>query len=237
MFENLVEISQPGDFPTLGKALDDPDGLLAYGFVLSPEIILSAYNQAIFPWYEQNQPVLWWSPRERAIIEPSSLNISRSLKKSIRNRGYTISFDKQFQQVIYHCAHIKRARQSSTWITTEMLQCYSKLHLMNKAHSIEIWRDFELVGGLYGIIVNETFCGESMFSKSTDASKVALTALAVNAELLNVKLIDCQIMNPYLQSMGAKVVLRNWYRNFLDNHHSQQYIYTPRSLSLNLNEY
>ncbi len=232
IFDNLVEIVHKDDFPELETALDEPDGLLAYGFVLTPEIVLSAYQKTIFPWFEQGQPVLWWSPKKRALIEPENLKISRSLRKSLRNRGYCVSFDKQFQQVIYHCATVKRTQQQSTWITKEMLQCYDRLHEMHKAHSIEVWLDNKLVGGLYGLIINNTFCGESMFSLTTDASKVALTALAFNASKLNVKLIDCQIMNPYLASMGAEEKTRNWYWQYLMQQTATQEILAPCTLPL-----
>ena len=232
IFDNLVEIVHKDDFPELETALDEPDGLLAYGFVLTPEIVLSAYQKTIFPWFEQGQPVLWWSPQKRALIEPENLRISRSLRKSLRNRGYSVSFDKQFHQVINHCATVKRSQQHTTWITKEMVQCYCRLHEMNRAHSIEVWLNNELVGGLYGLIINKTFCGESMFSLATDASKVALSALAFNAFKLNFELIDCQVMNPYLESMGAKEKSGHWYKERLEQQSSQQKLLTPCVLPL-----
>ncbi len=234
LLDHLVEIIQADNFPDVETALDKPDGLLAYGFVLSTEIVLSAYRQAIFPWYEHNQPVLWWSPQQRAILEPENLKLSRSLKKSLRNRGYRVSFDQQFYRVISFCAQVKRDHQHSTWITEEMIQCYTRLHEMNRAHSLEVWHNDVLVGGLYGLIINETFCGESMFSLATDASKVALAALCFNAHRLGVQLIDCQMMTPHLQSLGAIARPRSWYTNFLQQHDTPPLSDFPSELPLNV---
>ena len=210
------------DFPATENALDDPNGLLAVGGDLSPERLIAAYRQGIFPWFDASQPILWWSPSPRAVLFPDSIYLSKSLKKRIRRQQYTVTCDQQFQQVIEHCAEIPRAGQDGTWITDEMLEAYCELFAMGIAHSIETWNNGQLVGGLYGIAIGKVFYGESMFSLSTDASKVAFAHLAKQLENWDFAVIDCQVSNPHLTSLGAEEINREVFSQLLsDNIDSQ----------------
>ena len=200
--------NDPEDFPDVSMALTDPDGLLAIGGDLSSERLLSAYRRGIFPWFSDDQPVLWWSPDPRAVLFPEQLHISKSLAKTIRKNVFDIRLDTVFKDVILSCA-APRPRQDGTWITAEMMQAYTKLHKLGYAHSIECWKNNKLVGGLYGIAIGEVFFGESMFSLERDASKVAFAALAKGAGKIKPKLIDCQIKSDHLQSLGATTISRN----------------------------
>lgn len=206
---SLTYINKSCDFPSPDTALLDPDGLLGFGDDLNTELVLSAYSRGIFPWYSDEQPILWWSPSKRAVLTPANICIKKSLKQSIRKRNYCITINTNFNEVIQNCAQISRKGQQDTWITDEMLSVYSELHLLEKAHSIEAWYENELIGGLYGIYSNGIFCGESMFSLKTDASKMCLVALCQNAESLGIALIDCQIINPHLKSLGATEITRD----------------------------
>ena len=200
-------------FPPPDYALREPDGLLAVGGNLSKRTLLSAYYQGIFPWYEDGQPILWWSPDSRAVLFPEHIYISRSLKKSWRRQNWKIRLDSDFQQVIDSCAAPRNGANSGTWITGEMRQAYLALHQSGHAHSVEVWRDNCLVGGLYGIMVGHLFCGESMFSRERDASKAALVVLAGILQSQGPdSLIDCQVSNKHLVSMGAETIPR---REFL----------------------
>jgi leucyl/phenylalanyl-tRNA--protein transferase len=196
------------DFPPLERALKDPNGLLAVGGDLSPGRLLEAYRKGIFPWYEEGQPILWWSPDPRAVLFTDKLKISRSLAKTLRNKPYSISFDQAFAEVISACAE-PRAATSGTWITRDMQSAYLKLHQQGHAHSVEVWNeDKELVGGLYGILLDKIFCGESMFNRQRDMSKIALISLAEWLKNKHIKVIDCQLSNPHLSSLGAEAVSR-----------------------------
>ncbi len=187
----------------------EPEGLLAVGGDLSPQRILLAYRMGIFPWYSLGQPILWWSPDPRLIVEPQSLHISKSLKRTLKSNKFSLRFDEQFQQVIENCAIVKRRGQDGTWITKEMLEAYLILYEMGYAHSVETYFDGKLVGGLYGLSLGNAFFGESMFNHQSDASKVALVALVQRLESWESSLIDCQVSTPHLLSMGAREIKRS----------------------------
>jgi len=192
------------NFPDPETALIDPNGLLAYRGNLKPATLLAAYQQGIFPWYEENQPILWWSPNPRAIIYPNDIKISRSLKKAIRICPWEIRINTQFRSVIRNCAELRRNHPDGTWINNNMQSSYIDLHLAGFAHSLEVWQENNLVGGLYGILVGNVFCGESMFSLKPNASKIALVQLAfLMKNLTKNGFIDCQIQNDHLISMGS----------------------------------
>lgn len=186
----------------------EPDGLLAAGGDLDRATLMRAYARGIFPWYSTGQPILWWCPAERSVITPGEIKISRSLKKTIKRGNLEIKIDHNFPAVINACA-APRAQQSGTWITAEMQHAYIELHQHGEAHSVECYRDRELVGGLYGIAIGQAFFGESMFSRVNDASKVALVALSDYLQHWGYRLIDCQIHNPHLASMGARQIPRS----------------------------
>lgn len=196
-------------FPNIEEAT--LDGLLAIGGDLSIERLLLAYNSGIFPWYEDGQPVLWWSPNPRMILKPNKFKVSKSLRKTIRDKKFTITFNKDFKSVISYCASVPRKGQNDTWITKEMQQAYIALHNAGHAVSVEVWEDNRLVGGLYGIDLQnkKVFCGESMFSLVSDASKVAFYHLSEFVKAKDYKLIDCQIYNEHLESLGAEEIERD----------------------------
>ncbi len=194
-------------FPPVSHALTDPDGLLAVGGCLSTQRIINAYTQGIFPWYSDDDPILWWSPDPRLIIFPEQLHLSRSLQKTLRKQTYQVTFDTAFSEVIEACA-APRSNDSGTWLFAEMQQAYQKLHYEGYAHSIEAWHNNELVGGLYGIAVGHVFFGESMFHRKTDASKVAFVSLIQQLSNWGFQLIDCQVHTPHLVSLGAEEVTR-----------------------------
>lgn len=201
------------DFPPIDCALTEPNGLLALGGDLSSERLLNAYRHGIFPWYSEGDPLMWWSPNPRAIIDLNNLRINRTLAKAIRKAPYTITLNKAFTEVIQLCADAPY-RDDETWILDEMQAAYIKLHQQGHAHSIEIWQDDEtnknqLVGGLYGIAINGFFSGESMFYKKPNASKFALVALASLLKEINASFIDCQLLNPFLEDMGAVEISRD----------------------------
>jgi leucyl/phenylalanyl-tRNA--protein transferase len=193
----------PDAFPDVDFALTVPNGLLAIGGDLGSERLLCAYRRGIFPWYSDDQPILWWAPDPRAVLFPAELRVSRSLAKSLRNRGYTVSRDAAFERVVRACA-APRAQHPGTWITDDMLGAYKALHAQGAASSFEVWREGDLVGGLYGVHIGAVFFGESMFSRARDASKVALVHL-VRAGF---ELIDCQLPSTHLASVGALLVPR-----------------------------
>lgn len=202
---------RPEAFPDPETALIEPNGLLAAGGDLSPERLLYAYRHGIFPWYEAGQPILWWSPEPRAILRPDALKVSRSLRRSLRRAGFEYSADRAFSEVIAGCAG-PRQYTRGTWITPEMREAYERLHTLGWAHSIEVWQAGRLVGGLYGLYVGQVFFGESMFSRTTDASKAALVQL-VRHLAGRLVLIDCQQATAHLARLGAVSVPR---RAFLE---------------------
>lgn len=189
-------------FPPLEQALDEPNGLLAAGGDLSPRRVLAAYRRGIFPWYSPGQPVLWWSPDPREVLEPQGFHHNRSLAKAIRTRGLQITFDRAFEAVIDACAAPRRY-SPGTWITAEMRQAYLELHRLGAAHSVETWRDGRLIGGVYGVLLGALFFGESMFSHEPDGSKAALAGLAQRAVTTGCALIDCQLASPHLRRLGS----------------------------------
>jgi leucyl/phenylalanyl-tRNA--protein transferase len=190
------------DFPPLAHALDDPDGLLAIGGDLAPARLLEAYRRGIFPWYADGQPILWWSPDPRMVLAPDQIHVSRSLAKRLRNGGFELSFDRDFAGVIDACA-APRGRHGGTWITPAMRDAYLALHARGHAHSIECWHDGRLCGGLYGVALGRVFFGESMFSRTPDASKVAFVHLARALAAWGYQIIDCQVHTAHLARLGA----------------------------------
>lgn len=188
--------------------LAEEGGLLAVGGDLNPQRLLLAYSMGIFPWFNEGDPILWWSPDPRFILELNELRISRSLAKILRRNLFTVTFDQAFEQVIDACAGV-RAQAEGTWITPEMKASYLRLHEMGHAHSAEIWRDGDLVGGLYGVCLGRCFFGESMFHRVTDASKVALVALVERLKARDFELLDCQMASAHLSSLGARAIPRN----------------------------
>ena len=194
-------------FPNLESALVEPNGLLAAGGALTPKRLLNAYQQGIFPWFEEDQPILWWSPNPRLVIKPTDLYISSSLKKQIRKATYRCTIDTVFQDVMVSCAS-PRDGQSGTWITPAMLSAYNELHTLGYAHSIEVWLDDDLVGGLYGIAIGQVFFGESMFSRQSNASKIGFAFLCKHLNEFSYQLIDCQVESNHLLSLGAYNISR-----------------------------
>lgn len=204
-------------FPAPDRALTEPDGLLATGGSLTPPRLLRAYRQGIFPWYSHGQPILWWSPDPRMVLLPEAIRISRSLQKTLRNGGFSVTADTDFTAIIYACA-APRTTGQGTWITPAMLRAYDRLHRLGYAHSIETWQDGQLVGGLYGVAVGRVFYGESMFSWVSDASKVALVALATQVRRWEFAVIDCQMETEHLIRMGATAIPRPTFLQLLDRY-------------------
>ena len=203
----LAPSDGPEAFPDPTTALDEPNGLLAAGGALTPEWLIGAYRRGIFPWFSTGQPILWWSPDPRSVLDPATFRPSRSLTQSQRNRGYEVRIDSDFAALVAACA-APREDGVGTWITAEMRRAYLELHRLRHAHSFETWFEGELVGGLYGVRIGALFCGESMFSRSRDASKVAFARLVQHALETGVRLIDCQLPTPHLASLGAETVTR-----------------------------
>ncbi|MBI5109971.1 MAG: leucyl/phenylalanyl-tRNA--protein transferase [Rhodocyclales bacterium] len=208
----------PGEcvFPPLEVALADPNGLLAAGGDLSPQRIIAAYRRGIFPWYSAGEPILWWSPDPRMVLFPDALKITRSLTKALRNTAYEVRLDTAFPSVMAACAEVPRAGQPGTWISREMQQAYTELHLSGFGHSVETWIDGELAGGLYGIAIGRVFYGESMFSRRRDASKIALAHLCAHLKRRGFGIIDCQMETRHLASLGARPIPRREFVARLD---------------------
>ena len=204
----LAWLESKDPFPPVERALRNPNGLLAAGGELSVERLLLAYRQGVFPWYSGEEPVLWWSPDPRMVLHCDELKVSRSLDKNLRNKGYEVRIDTAFAEVLEGCAD----RPKGTWLGAEMKKAYLRLHRAGYAHSFETWRDGELAGGLYGVAIGRMFFGESMFSRATDASKVALVGLVEELRRRKFPLIDCQVHTPLLASLGAREIPR---RTFL----------------------
>jgi leucyl/phenylalanyl-tRNA--protein transferase len=197
----------PEAFPPVENALEEPNGLLCVGGDLSVERLLAAYRRGIFPWYSAGQPILWWSPDPRTVLYPGEFKVSRSLAKTLRNRGFRTTVDRAFEQVTERCAD-PALRPEGTWISPPMRTAYRRLHELDYAHSFETWDGDQLVGGLYGVALGRVFFGESMFSTARDASKVALHALVRASLAQNVRLIDCQVDSEHLRSLGARSLPR-----------------------------
>ena len=207
----------PTDFPDVSLALTEPDGLLAVGGDLSEPRLLAAYRNGIFPWYNEDQPILWWSPDPRAVLFPANLKISKSLRKTLRKQDFTVRFDTAFAQVIRACA-APRPNQNGTWISDEMCEAYIRLHKAGYAHSVESWQGDQLVGGLYGIAVGQVFFGESMFSLATDASKIAFVYLVKHLQAKGYVIIDCQVSSAHLTSLGALNIERDEFVSYLNQY-------------------
>lgn len=204
-------------FPGVQLALEEPDGLLAIGGDLSPQRLKAAYRHGIFPWYNAGQPILWWAPNPRTVLFPEKIKISRSLQKSMRNRGFSVSFDQAFAEVIEACSTPRQGDDNpGTWITKEMKQAYREFHRQGYAHSVECWHKGKLAGGLYGVAIGRVFFGESMFTRQSDASKVAFATLAQQLAQWKFGLIDCQIHSAHLQSLGAENISRTDFSVLLD---------------------
>jgi leucyl/phenylalanyl-tRNA--protein transferase len=211
------------DFPHLDETLyfhfGNPkkwnDDIIAVGGNLSPGMLLSAYEQGIFPWYNPGDPVIWQSPDPRCIIFPDALHVSASMRKILNNRVYEITFNKDFTGVINGCAETKRQKQNGTWISSDIIQAYTELHNLGWAHSAEAWQDGELAGGCYGILMGKAFIGESMFSKKTNASKAAFLSLAEKLFDDGLVFIDCQVPTPHLLSLGGEEMSRHSFLNLL----------------------
>lgn len=217
----MIELNwlDPGstDFPNTSQALSEPDGLLAAGGDLSAETLITAYQLGIFPWFDDSQPILWWSPNPRSVVIPGQEHISRSLAKTIRQQHFDIRFDTEFLAVIESCA-LPRNYTDETWISSEMVEAYNELHHQGIAHSVECWKDNQLVGGLYGLAIGGVFFGESMFSQHKDASKVAFATLCKRLGEAGFGLIDCQVANTHLTSLGATDMERSKFEHLLQQH-------------------
>jgi leucyl/phenylalanyl-tRNA--protein transferase len=213
----LSPLDAPEWFPPLEQALEEPAGLLAAGGDLSAERLVAAYRRGIFPWYSPGQPVLWWSPDPRAVLFPEEFHCSRSLGRTLRSGKFAVSEDRDFAAVIDGCA-APRAASPGTWITSDMRAAYLQLHRLGLAHSVEIWRDGALAGGLYGVRLGEVFFGESMFSRERDASKVALAHLASMCARNSVAVIDCQLPSRHLTSLGVRCIPRRQFAALLRAH-------------------
>ena len=198
----LLDQEDP-QFPDPRSALVEPDGLLAAGGNLHPSTLLCAYRQGIFPWYQDDDPILWWSPAIRCVLEPSQFHRSKSLAKALRRNNYSVTTNRAFAAVISACSD-PRDMEGGTWITDEMIAAYIDLHHQGYAHSVEVWHEDNLIGGLYGLAIGSLYCGESMFSRSADASKIAMAHLCRWGSEAGLELIDCQLINPHLLSLGAK---------------------------------
>lgn len=225
----LSERDSPQAFPPVERALSEPDGLLAAGGDLSPPRLLEAYRRGIFPWYSRGQPILWWCPDPRAVLIPQQIKVSRSLAKTIRNRGFETRIDQSFREVLRYCGSTE-LRPGGTWLSPEMRAAYLRLHKLGYAHSVETWLNDRLVGGLYGIAIGNVFFGESMFSLERDASKVALKRLCDELVARGYQIIDCQMATPHLMSLGAQLIPRLEFIELLSAHVGEDL--TPRAWDL-----
>lgn len=203
-------------FPSPTRALRYPNGLLCAGADLSPQRLIEAYRHGIFPWYSNDEPILWWSPEPRCVFVPAYFQPSRSLRKHIRQRQPSVSFDRCFGQVMYHCSRPEQGPDAS-WINDDIIEAYTHLHELGIAHSIEVWQNEELIGGLYGLSLGRCFFGESMFSTQTNGSKIALTALCAQLKRWGYAILDCQVENPHLRSLGARLIDRKHFLSILDS--------------------
>ena len=202
-------------FPPVSQA--NRDGILAIGGDLSPERLLLAYKSGIFPWFEPGDPILWWSPNPRMVLFLEELIVSKSMRNILNRNIFTVTFNQSFRDVISNCQKVKRDGQTGTWITNDMIEAYCNLNELGIAKSVEVWQNDELVGGLYGIDLETIFCGESMFSLVSNASKVAFIALVELLKNQNYKLLDCQVYNPHLESLGCREIKREEFIEILQN--------------------
>lgn len=207
------------DFPPIEQASTDPDGLLAIGGDLSPTRLMSAYQQGIFPWFSEGEPILWWSPSIRGILEFDEFRINRTFAKFLKKNPYKVTINTAFNQVILNCQQVKRNgydQPGSTWITDDMVEAYIQLHRLGHAHSFEVWEDGQLVGGLYGVLAGAVFCGESMFHLKSNASRVAYAYLVKWFKQQGGAFIDCQMQNDFLKTLGVSELRRDLYLEKLD---------------------
>jgi leucyl/phenylalanyl-tRNA--protein transferase len=217
MFGPFLLNNTPPDspFPNPSYSLEEPNGLLAIGGDLDPQRLLNAYRNGIFPWYNEDQPILWWSPNPRLVLYPEEIYLSRSLKKTIRKNTFVITLDHAFDQVIEGCSE-PRKKEEGTWLSTDMKQAYQLLHKVGYAHSIEAWQNDKLVGGLYGIAIGKVFFGESMFSRKNNASKVAFAIFVEQLTQWGFRLIDCQVETEHLARFGARNISRDQFLQHLN---------------------
>lgn len=206
----------PESFPPVTRALSEPDGLLAAGGDLDEERLLYAYRNGIFPWYEDGQPILWWSPDPRCVFLPGDFHVSRRLRRDLRRTAAEVRINTAFSDVIRECAGPRRSEQG-TWITPAMMGAYENLHQNGWAHSIEVWQSGELTGGLYGLAIGKAFFGESMFSRMPNASKIALLYVANRLSKGDIELLDCQVESAHLSNLGARVIPRSEFIRRLDS--------------------
>jgi len=206
-------LSQELFFPPVSHS--DADGILAFGGDLSPERLMLAYRSGIFPWFNPDEPIIWWSPDPRMVLFLDELIISKSMRNILNRNIFKVTFNQNFREVISNCRSVKRDGQNGTWITDDMIEAYCKLNELGFAKSVEVWQNDELVGGLYGIDLGHVFCGESMFSKVSNASKVAFIALVNTLKEGNYKLLDCQVYNEHLESLGCREIDRDEFMSIL----------------------
>jgi leucyl/phenylalanyl-tRNA--protein transferase len=211
----LLDEEPDAPFPDVSLAEREPNGLLAVGGDLSPQRIINAYQQGIFPWFSEGEPILWWSPDPRTVLFPEQIKISRSLRKLLRKKPFKLSFDRDFRGVIQACAQ-PRERSPGTWLLPEMIEAYQHQHELGLAHSVEVWQDEKLVGGLYGVAIGAVFFGESMFSRVPDSSKIALVHLSQTLRAWGYKMIDCQVYTQHLASLGAEEIPRQTFCHYLE---------------------
>jgi leucyl/phenylalanyl-tRNA---protein transferase len=204
----VLALAHDTSFPPLAQALDEPNGLIAIGGNLSSQRLLDAYSRGIFPWFSEGDPIMWWSPNPRMVLFPSELNISKSLKKTLKKNPYNVSINTAFREVMTACSQVKRPDQAGTWINQAMIDAYCELHDLGYAISSESWLDNQLVGGCYGVIIGQMFYGESMFHTHTDASKIAFVNLVNHLKTKQVGMIDCQMKTPLLTSFGGREIPR-----------------------------
>ena len=202
----MYYLSQALFFPPIDQA--NRDGILAIGGDFSPERLQLAYKSGIFPWFEDGEPIMWWSPNPRMVLFLDELIVSKSMRNILNRNSFKVTFNQNFRDVISNCQNIERDGQNGTWITNDMIEAYCKMHDLGIAKSVEVWQDAVLVGGLYGIDLGHVFCGASMFSKVSHASKVAFVALVHQLKVENYKLLDCQVYNPHLESLGCREIER-----------------------------
>lgn len=201
-------------FPPIDHALREPDGLLAAGGDLSEARLVHAYRSGIFPWYNEGEPILWWSPDPRCILYPQKFHVSRRLRRTLRREPHTVTFNRDFATVMAKCA-APRGDHAGTWITTDMVCAYRKLHAAGWAHSVEVWHDDKLIGGMYGLAIGRVFFGESMFSDRSNGSKIALQSLCAVMREKGFALLDCQVASPHLMSLGAELLPRSEFLRLL----------------------
>jgi leucyl/phenylalanyl-tRNA---protein transferase len=204
----MIPFLGPADpFPPVDQALENPDGLLAAGGSLTTRRLIDAYSRGIFPWFNEGDPILWWSPDPRTVLRPANVHVSHSLRKRLRKEDFLITIDRAFARVLAGCA-APRVDESGTWLSAAMRRAYGALHAAGLAHSIEVWMDGELAGGIYGVAIGRMFFGESMFARRTDASKIAMVRLAAQLDRWQFPMIDCQLETQHLMSLGAEHMTR-----------------------------